>query len=244
MASPPWFYYPFDELENPALCLSGEEVTHIIGARRLRAGNQLVLMNGLGKLAHCVLEEVNKKARTATLRVSLVAELEAPKKNIILACALPKGDRLSTMLDMACQLGMTQFQPLVFERSVNKWSDKLSHRCERVLIEACKQSKTARAPEVRPICGFAEFLNSNQPENALTLLADQFGRPVSAYAKSIRHARSLCMVVGPEGGLSELETRLAEQTGLASLRLAHAVLRIETAAVAAITALQSTEKRL
>ncbi len=100
MASPPWFYYPFDEIDTATLELSGEEVTHIIGARRLRVGDELVLINGRGEMAHCALEETNKKLKSVKLRISLVAEVDPPDKEIILACALPKGDRLSTMLDM------------------------------------------------------------------------------------------------------------------------------------------------
>ena len=238
MASPPWFYYPFEELEKSGLELSGEEVMHIIGARRLRTGDELVLMNGQGKMAHCALEEANKKTRTVKLRISLIAEVEPPRKEIILACALPKGDRLSTMLDMACQLGMTQFQPLVFDHSVSRWNNKLEKRCERILIEASKQSKSARVPKIRPICTYTELLAANSDRQALTLLADQFGRPASAYADELEKFDTLYVLVGPEGGLSEAEIKLAHQHKVAMLRLACAILRIETAAVAAVTALQ------
>ncbi|MCP4008174.1 MAG: 16S rRNA (uracil(1498)-N(3))-methyltransferase [Proteobacteria bacterium] len=238
MASPPWFYYPFKELEQSGLELSGKEVTHIIGARRLRIGDELVLMNGQGKMAHCTLEEADKKTRTVKLKVSLIAEVESPRNEIILACALPKGDRLSTMLDMACQLGMTQFQPLVFDHSVSRWNDKLAKRCERILIEASKQSKSARVPEIRPICTYPELLAENSGGQALILLADQFGRSVSAYEDELEKADTAYVLVGPEGGLSETEIKLAHQHRVAMLRLACAILRIETAAVAAVTALQ------
>jgi len=238
MISPPWFYYPFDAIEAMTIELSGEEVTHIIGARRLRVGDELVLMNGRGRLAHCTLEETNKKAKKVMLRVSLIAEIEAPPKEIILATALPKGDRLSSMLDMACQLGMTRFQPLQFEHSVSKWSDRLEQRCERILIEASKQSKSARVPGIAPICDFADFVAANEHANGVCLLADQFGRPAGSYATRFESTDSVCILVGPEGGLSSREMKLAQHHEIQMLRLATAVLRIETAAVAAVTAIQ------
>lgn len=238
MISPPWFYYPFDAIEATTIELSGEEVTHIIGARRLRVGAELVLMNGRGKLAHCALEEADKKAKKVTLRVSLVAEIETPPKEIILATALPKGDRLSSMLDMACQLGMTRFQPLQFEHSVSKWSDRLEQRCERIFIEASKQSKSAWVPGIAPMCDFADFVTANEPANGVCLLADQFGRPAGSYATRLESTHSVCILVGPEGGLSSSEIKLVQHHEIQMLRLATAVLRIETAAVAAVTAIQ------
>lgn len=238
MAGPPWFYYPFEEIDMTTLELSGGEVTHILGARRLRPGDELVLMNGKGEMAHCVLDEADKKAKTIKLTVSLLAKLEPPEKGIILASAIPKGDRLSTMLDMASQLGMTQFQPLHFEHSVREWSDHLKQRCERILIEACKQSKSARVPIIRPICRYQEFLETENEGRDLTLLADQFGRPLASYVSEIEKAQDLRIIVGPEGGLSASEINHAQQYNIASLRLATSILRIETAAIAAVTVLQ------
>jgi len=237
MASPPWFYYPFKDIQASSLELSGNEVKHILGARRMHPGDEVVLMNGHGELAHCVLEEANKKARTLTLTVSLVAKLEPPKKQVVLASALPKGDRLSTMLDMACQLGMTHFQPLSFERSVSRWSDKLLQRCERILIEACKQSKTARVPEIKAVCDYTTAMSDERAGNRLSLLADPYGRPPSAYSSDIAGAQSLRIFIGPVGGVSEAEKQLAQQHKVAMLRLANSILRIETAAVAAVSVL-------
>ena len=242
MSGPPWFYYPFDDIDTATLELSGEEVTHIIGARRLRVGDELVLMNGRGKMAHCALEKADKKARRLSLRVSLIAEVQPAKSEFILASALPKGDRLPTMLDMACQLGMTQFQPLSFEYSVSKWNENLERRCERILIEASKQSKTAIIPRVNPICNFAKFIADQEHISDLMLLADQYGRPPAYYSSLIESANTACILIGPEGGLSPQEVALAQQQQLARLKLASAVLRIETAAVAAVAVLQSASQ--
>lgn len=217
-------------------------MNHILGAKRLRVGDELVLMNGQGALAHCTLEQANKKARKIQLRVSLVAEVEPPAVSRILACALPKGDRLSGMLDMACQLGITRFQPLQFEYSVSRWSDKLQARCERVVLEAAKQSKRARVPEILPIQSYADWLSRDaRPEpHDLCVLADQYGLPAPHILESADHARRLILIVGPEGGLSDAESKLAQQQAIRPLRLAESILRIETAAIAGIAALNQT----
>ena len=242
MASPSWFYYPFTDIEQSSIEIEGPEVNHILGAKRLRVGDELVLMNGQGALAHCTLEQANKKARKIQLRVSLVAEVEPPAVQRILACALPKGDRLSGMLDMACQLGMTAFQPLQFEYSVSRWSDKLQARCERVVLEAAKQSKRARVPGILPIQSYSEWSasNCNLQQGDLCVLADQFGLPVSHIHEKASRVKRFILIVGPEGGLSDSENKLAQQHNIRPVRLAEPILRIETAAIAGMAALNQT----
>lgn len=239
MASPPWFYCPFTDIEKSSLELNGEEVNHIIGARRLHPGDLLILMNGRGSLAHCVLDEANKKARRVRLRVSLIARVEQSAKQRILASAIPKGDHLSSMLDMACQLGMTHFQPIQFERSVSRWNAKLQRRCERIVLEAAKQSKRAWIPQINDIKTYSDFLLVDEPK-ALKMLADQFGHPIQFYQAEIKAAKKLSLLIGPEGGLNKKETKLAQQQKIALVRLAEPILRIETAAVAGMAALNQT----
>ena len=239
MAGPPWFYYPFDHLNSEKLELSGVEANHILGARRIHPGDELVLSNGQGRVANCTLLEADKKSRSLILLVSLIAEIEPPQKQIILASALAKGDRLSNLLDMACQLGMTCFQPVHFERSVGKWSDNLAQRCERIVIEACKQSKQAWLPRINAICDYAEIPWGSKEGTVLTLLTDPYGRPMDAFQEEIAQADTLRIVVGPEGGLSDTELSHAQEEGGPKVRLASHILRVETAAVASIAALQA-----
>ena len=204
----------------------------------MKTNAQKNICNGKGRLAHCTLMEADKKGRTLSLLISLIAEIEPPAKQIVLASALAKGDRLATLIDMACQLGMTRFQPLQFERSVGKWSDKLAQRCERIAIEACKQSKQAWLPRIVQVCDYRDLDWSGDNGRALTVLADPFGRPMDCYRDEIEGAQTVSIVVGPEGGLTEAEFAHAQEQGADKVRLAAHILRIETAAVASIAALQ------
>ncbi len=238
-STPPWFYHPFDALKEDTVELTGKEANHIIGAQRLRLDDQLVLMNGRGSLAHGMLVAADKKRKIVRLRVSLVARVNPRTKPHTLATALPKGDRLSTMLDMACQIGITGFQPLEFERSVRKWSPQLKIRCERVLLESAKQSKQAWVPEVYDSMPYSEWLAEQDANNVLVLLANQFGSSLHAHQSAIQSATGIALVVGPEGGLSQREMELAKQRQLPSLRLADNILRVETAAVTGMSLLHT-----
>lgn len=237
--SPPWFYFPFDGIEAESITLSGAEVNHILGARRLQEGDQLVLMNGRGELAHCMLQAADKRKKRVTLRVTLVAQVEPPIRSLSLACALPKGDRLSTLLDMASQIGITRFQPLTFERSVSRWSGKLKTRCTRIAIEAAKQSKRAWVPEIGDCLSYSQWLEADTRYSALTLLADQYGCALQSHQTAIESATHITLIVGPEGGLTEQELALAKSNNIASIRLAEPILRIETAAIAGLAAINT-----
>jgi RsmE family RNA methyltransferase len=86
---------------------------------------------------------------------------------------------------------------------------------------------------------YAKFIAGNKRPRGLLLLADQYGRPPAYYASLIESADTVCILIGPEGGLSSQEITLAQQQQIASFKLASAVLRIEAAAVAAVAVLQS-----
>lgn len=238
-ATPPWFHYRFDTVDTETLTLTDAEANHIIGARRLQVGDQLILSNGNGGLIHCMLEQADRKNKIAVLRVSLTAQTEPPQKSLVLASALPKGDRLSTMLDMACQAGMTHFQPLVFERSVSKWNDKLKARCERIVIESAKQSKRAWVPHINACVDYAAWLEAQREAQSTMLLADQFGCPLQSHQSTLESAVEINLIIGPEGGLSEQEIVRAHSQDIKCLRLTDAILRIETAAIAGLSAINA-----
>lgn len=237
LVSPPWFHHDFDSVNTESITLSGAEANHIIGARRLHVGEQLILSNGKGKLLHCVLEQADKREKIAILRVSLMAQVDPPAKTIVLASALAKGDRLSSMLDMATQIGITHFQPLEFERSASKWSEKLKVRSERIAIEAAKQSKRAWVPKIADCMPYVNWLEAQKDTQSTLFLADQHGLPLQSHQSTLESASNISLIVGPEGGLSEQELSLSQTHDIERIRLADAILRIETAVVAGLSAI-------
>lgn len=237
MSNPPWFYYPFQTLSSDSLEITGPEVKHITGAKRLRVGDEIVLMNGRGGLAHCVLESADPRGRRLNLQIGAVESIAPASTDIVIASALPKGDRLSTMLDMLTQLGMSHFQPVQFERSVSKWSSNLKARCERIVIEASKQSKCAWVPVIEQEIVYKSLLNERIDARHIVILADQSGRQLNCFSQTLKTAKQIRLLIGPEGGLSQRENVLSQGKNINIVKLAVPILRIETAAVAAISAL-------
>ncbi|MGE5241396.1 MAG: RsmE family RNA methyltransferase [Bacteroidota bacterium] len=225
------------------MTLAGEEARHAAASRRLQPGDTLWLFDGRGGTARATLQRVGARGRELELRVQDRRTEPAPLPPIHLACAVPKGDRQQVLLDMATQLGMTEFTPLACERSVVKPGAGNRERWRRICLEACKQSRRAYLPVIHE--------PASPREVAIQAVAKGLGLwiahpgvcaiPVSALAASRDQTRGAAILIGPEGGFTQEEVDAVSAAGGKALALGQAVLRIETAAVALLAMLRLSD---
>ncbi len=204
------------------LRLSGDEARHLT-ARRMRSGDALSVFDGRGTVASARLDHAGR--REAVVVVESVETWPAPAATPVLASAIPKGDRLSTMLQMLSQLGASIWQPLVLEHSVVRDLDPDAARLRRILVESAKLARRPWLLEVRAPIGIDAALAQAAPE------ATRFGDRDGAVAPL--DASVELVLIGPEAGFSEPERRLLDQKGVCRAAFAAHNLRIETAAIAA-----------
>lgn len=200
-----------EDLDEPVL--APEDQHHLEKALRVAAGDRVVLSDGRGSWREF------RFGRPPQPDGPIVTE-PPPQPELAVAFALVKGARPQVIAQKLTELGIDRIVPFVAERSVVRWpTDRVDHhvrRLARVCREAAMQSRRCRLPEVSPPVSFAEV--SRLPGAALT---DPDGDPPSL-------ANTL-LLVGPEGGWSEAELA----AGLPRVALGGAVLRAETAAIAA-----------
>jgi 16S rRNA (uracil1498-N3)-methyltransferase len=215
------------------LALTGDEARHV-KAQRLKAGDRLALFDGHGLVADGEVQSLGRDE--VRIAVGQRRRTPPPTARIELYCAVPKGDRVAVLLDMATQLGMSRFTPIRWDRSVAEPGARAAERWRRICLEACKQSRRLHVPEIAAATTPAEAAARARGAGARTLLAHPNGGAIPAGALD---AEDLALFVGPEGGLTDVELRTLRDAGAHRIRLGNAILRIETAAVALVAAVNS-----
>lgn len=226
----PLFYHASLAATGDAL-LSGAEARHA-AAQRLRAGDAVALFNGRGDVARGSVRAIGRDG--VHVRIERRYREAPPRPRLELYSAVPKGDRVAVMLDMATQLGMTRFTPLRWRRSVVEPNERARERWQRICIEACKQSRRVYVPDIAPAAAVAEAAAQARGRRDLLLVAHPGNQAAPVATIDSAPAERLALFIGPEGGMTDEEVELLRDAGARFVRLGAAILRIETAAVALI----------
>ena len=194
---------------------------------RLRDGDEISLLDGLGSETRCRLEGgdcVVLERRVAT---------GEPTHQLTVWQALLKGDHLEPVIRHGTELGIARFGLFVSERCiVREMSPRKLERLRAVAREAAEQSERGIVPPVDAPITFAEALKVSAPGSVL-LFERHEGRRLTEMEAP------LGVFIGPEGGFSPAEVEAAELAGLAIAGLGPRILRSETVAVAVAAAILS-----
>lgn len=241
----PVFLAEGEPLEPGALvALAGAEGRHAAGAKRLRVGEGLELVDGRGRRARCRVEALDGKQGLTALVEDAVDE-PAPSPRVTLVQALPKHERSELAVDLATQAGVGEIVPWQAERCVARWSGpKAKKGREKWLAtarEVAKQSRRSWLP------GVAEPLSTGELEDrvaeaagrgaAVFLLHEDADAPLTRAAGEPRG--EAWFLVGPEGGIGEDEASGLIEAGATPVRLGREVVRTAAAGVVAISALRA-----
>jgi len=243
VAGPPVFLVAPGELSGPALTLTGPEGHHAAAVRRLRAGERADVSDGAGTLAEGVVTAVGKDSVSIEIRVTRA--VPPPQPRLVVAQALPKGDRGELAVELMTEVGVDAVLPWSAERSITRWQ---GDRGERALArwrstarEAAKQSRRAWLPEIAaPVSTAALAKRVSGAARAIVLEADA---PLRLHQVELPDAGDVMLIVGPEGGISPVERDALGAAGAIEARLGPTVLRTSTAgAVGAATLLTRTNR--
>ena len=221
--------------------LENQESHYLRRVLRLRVGDQLAIADGAGRLWTARLAATAEGAGVVAQLEQPLTEplLQEPKPmpQLDLAIALPKRDG-DLVLRMACELGLDRIAPLQAERSVAP--DLKPERCTVIVREAAEQCERLWLPELAELRPAADYLA--QPPLGVGLLATTRRPGLPLLADLLAGLEPLpapgaTIAVGPEGGWSPREEKLALAHGWQAVSLGPTILRSSTAAVAASTLL-------
>ncbi len=208
------------------------EAHHANNVMRIKPGDAVTLFDGQGHESSATVESASRR------RVTCQAEAACwlPRGNsqeLCLAVAMPKGDRAKELIERLTELGVDRLVPLQCQRSPWAVSAGALEKWQRVVVEACKQCHRNTLMQLDPPCPAAEFLSRPLAPGQLAWFAHPGGSPRPSGFNEIGSAPlpPIQIAIGPEGGFTEAEWEVAEQTGWQKVGLGERIYRIETAAV-------------
>lgn len=219
--------------------IGGSAATHLARVLRLGPGDALVVFDGRGGEYEARVEALRKE--TALIAVGAHRPIERESAlAVALAQGISRGERMDLVVQKATELGARQIIPLLTERSVVRLDPQQAEAKRRhwraVAVAACEQCGRNRVPEIAVPAGFGAFVSSAAAlaDAARIVLSPHGTRRLS----DLKATAALIVLIGPEGGLSEAELETAVQAGFEAVRLGPRILRTETAAIAALAAIQ------
>lgn len=218
------------------LCLSDDAYNHLVNVLRLKNGDQFTIFNGRGEEGLAIISAQKKRRIEIEIINKKKVSYESHLK-IHLGQCLSKGERMDFAIQKAVELGVSEITPIISQRNVVKlepmrMQKKLNH-WQKIIENACCQ------------CGRNVLPLLNEPINLELWLEKQSNIILFLHPKNEKRLqqitiekKSLSLLIGPEGGFSEYEVAMAVKYSQA-ISLGPRILRTETAAIAAISALQT-----
>lgn len=231
----PRLYCP--KLEPGTAVLSAEESHHAQSALRLKHGDEVILIDGVGGQACGVIEAVLKRG----VRVSVGEIITLPydlAHRLTIAVCFPRSHRQGHLVEKCTELGVAAIWPIVAERSVIHPRAGVVEKLTRRAIDAAKQSQRAWIPTIATPSTFRESIQQLASFDAAAIAdTGAAAMQVADFTEPIPAGSSIIVWVGPEGGWCDQERELAKDAGAVSITLCPTTLRTETAAITVCAAL-------
>ncbi|MFI2613629.1 16S rRNA (uracil(1498)-N(3))-methyltransferase [Streptomyces sp. NPDC018584] len=234
MTAPVFVVEHFDAPADGRYVLDGPEGRHAVSVKRLRAGEDVVLTDGAGRWAHCVVLDTEGKDRLV-VRMDSVTEEPEESPRITVVQALPKGDRGELAVETMTETGVDAVVPWTASRCITQWKGerglKALAKWRATAREAGKQSRRVRFPEVADAASTKQVAALLAGADFAAVLHEEGSEPLAT--AELPASGRIVLVVGPEGGVSPDELAAFAEAGAKPYRLGRSVLRTSTAGTAA-----------
>jgi 16S rRNA (uracil1498-N3)-methyltransferase len=233
------FYLPPERCAGAALRLDGREAHHALQVLRLKRGELVTVLDGVGNEFLCAVE--NSSRHAVTLSVSLKNFTPPLPCSITLLQAVPKGKIIESIIQKAVELGARRIVPLLTERVVTQLDEEDAgnkrDKWQQVAVEAIKQCGAAWLPKIEAPTTIEQYLACKEKFDLSLVGSLQKKRrhPRECFREfQTRHQhlpQSVGVWIGPEGDFTPEELEAIQASGALPISLGRLVLRVETAAI-------------
>ncbi len=237
------FFLPPESFQGQTI-LFPKDISHQIKrVLRMQNGQQVIVLNNKGYEFDVELDETNTSQISARI-INTRAALGEPDNQITLYISLTQREKFEWVLQKCTEVGVNKFVPLITSRTLlkkNQEAHRKVDRWRRIIREAAEQCERGRIPVLAEVLQFdALAVQENQADLRLMLWAseDQLNLKdvLNLIPPSKKSGLEIELLIGPEGGFSSQEVLQAQENGFKAVSMGKRILRMETAAVAAVTA--------
>ena len=218
--------------------VEGSAANHITRVLRLRSGDALTVFDGSGGEFGARIEEFRKDAVVVAVEEHRPLDRESPL-TLTLAQGISRGERMDWIIQKATELGTSKIVPLFTKRSMVRLDERQAERkiqhWRAIAVAACEQCGRNKVPELVTPIDFFDVLPADSSGATRLLLSPTGDLRIEDLQDT---AKAITVLIGPEGGLEDVEQEAALAAGFKAVRLGPRVLRTETAAIAALTIIQ------
>lgn len=239
----PKFFVEPNQIENGRVTIRGNDASHISYSLRMAKGERIRVCDGQNREYDCVLTEFLSDLVIADV-VAVQETANEPSVTIYLYQALPKGDKLDTIIQKSVECGVFEIIPFESERCVVKVKadaeEKKNVRRNRIAEEAAKQCGRGYIPRVSKTVSFKDaLLQASAADLALICYEDELGTTLkqALCRRTEEGIHSISIMIGSEGGFAENEVENAKNAGILPVSLGKRILRTETAPIFALSCL-------
>ncbi|MBC7006245.1 16S rRNA (uracil(1498)-N(3))-methyltransferase [Photobacterium sp. BZF1] len=233
----PRIYHPELLPNSGIVMLSDDAANHVGRVMRMQAGQEVLLFDGSNAEFPAVITNASKKSVEVEIQARNESSVESPL-DIHLGQVVSRGEKMEFTIQKSVELGVNTITPLISERcgvklNADRFEKKLQ-QWQKIAISACEQCGRNTVPEIRPIMKLEDWC-AEQYDGLKLNLHPRANYSINTLPAPVSKVR---LLIGPEGGLSAEEISMTEEFKFDEILLGPRVLRTETAAMTAITALQ------
>ena len=232
------FFVNDDCRQGDRYVITGADHNHIKNVLRMKVGDT-ILISANGKSDLCEIETIDNDEIIAPIIEEDYQNTELPLQ-IHLFQGLPKSDKMELIIQKAVELGVYSITPIEMKRCIVKLDDKKKKskqtRWQSISESAAKQSKRNLIPEINETISYKAALDAAKELDLLLVPYENEDGILSTKEalKELKKAKSVGIIIGPEGGFDEGEIEAAKNAGGRIISLGKRILRTETAAITAV----------
>lgn len=227
-------------INGAELELDGERARYLGKVLRARVGDSIEVFNGEDAQNSATIRRISKNTVVLQIGERIKVSSESPLK-VHLVQGISRGERMDVVVQKATELGVKRITPVLTAYSTVKLNAeralKRREHWQKVAQSACEQSGRVRLPLIdTPIAMNTWFAERAEKVDMQLILKPG---ATSALAGMPEPKTKVCVLIGPEGGFSEVEYADAQIAGFNAVSIGPRILRTESAAIAALAVLQA-----